>query len=66
MKWWAKIDANNYRLDDSISVAKDWASGRWYVVADGKYMLVDYDDPASAMAGAERLAEGKEDTKNES
>jgi hypothetical protein len=56
MKWgWQRIDANNWQYNGSWAVTRHWATQRWYVVRDGKHMLVDHATAQAAIEEAERM-----------
>lgn len=50
---WRKIDAKNWRLDDTWAITQDASTGQWYVAKDGKQMLENHDTVESAMRSAE-------------
>ena len=56
MRWgWARVDASNWRFSAEWAISCDWATGRWYVVRDGKWLLEDYPDTATAISAAEAM-----------
>jgi hypothetical protein len=61
MKWgWRRIDDNNWHYDASWAVTRHWATQRWYVVRDGKHLLVDHATAQAAIEEAEELMRGEQ------